>query len=513
MQRHRGSGAGALAGQQRAFGFQTAGQRRLAARARGVDQRLVEQVALRIAAAEGAGVAAQVAQPLDRAPVIAGDVRDHGLGRRPPDRQQEAGVVVCARLRRTLRGIELFEQVRPAGTGEGHRRVQVVERIPAVPGAGAPALGDRHPALADIDAAQAQAPEQRAHVDQLQRQRRPVPVDRAVEQLQRRIDIVEAEVMQGQMPPVVHGEQPALLPAGLTGHPADAVIAPALHLQHVHDRVLRPGVARLQFDRPAAVALGVVKIAVLLQPERIHAEQRVIAGHVRRPGRQRPGDAIPQQALVAGEEVELLPELQRQQVVRMLEAQVFERARRQPPASGTPVPDRRQMPCLPGIGRQGPGLRQRLARQRHGPGVGADQKQPGTQRMRHRELRRGRDRRLGVAERVTTQAAQFAQRDFEGVEGLGTGAAERVTVQILHRHDENSGSRDGRVPARPVVKRDVRRAQRGRCRGRSPPAGCCWSWPASGGQQAFSRPAAAGAASARHRGPRSRARAAAAPAP
>ena len=102
---------------------------------------------------------------------------------------------------------------------------------------------------------------------------------------------------------------------------------------HVGDRVLRPAVARLELDRGAAAVLGGGVVAGLLQAEGVHAEHRVIAGHVRRPGRQRARDAVAQHARVAAEEVELVAGLQRQQVARVLDRHVLEHLRGRVPAA------------------------------------------------------------------------------------------------------------------------------------------------------------------------------------
>ena len=63
-----------------------------------------------------------------------------------------------------------------------------------------------------------------------------------------RLELVEREV-----PPVVHGEQVAGLPVRSIGREeANAVVDPALHLVGVHDGVDRPHVVGVGLDRREA---------------------------------------------------------------------------------------------------------------------------------------------------------------------------------------------------------------------------------------------------------------------
>ncbi|MER8482729.1 hypothetical protein NKH12_09475 [Mesorhizobium sp. M1322] len=77
------------------------------------------------------------------------------------------------------------------------------------------------------------------------------------------------------------------------------------------DGVLRPTVARLDVDCHAAKLFGARIVAHFLQPERLHAEYGVVARHAALPGRQRAADAVAQHAGIAGEEIDLVPGLQR----------------------------------------------------------------------------------------------------------------------------------------------------------------------------------------------------------
>ena len=107
----------------------------------------------------------------------------------------------------------------------------------------------------------------------------------------------------------------------------------------MRDGVLRPGIARVERDRGAAGDLGGDVVAGLLEAERVHAEHRVIARHAVRPRRQRPRDAVAQHARLAAEEVELVADLQREQVVRVFDRDVLHHLRRLVPAAFDQVVD------------------------------------------------------------------------------------------------------------------------------------------------------------------------------
>ncbi len=65
----------------------------------------------------------------------------------------------------------------------------------------------------------------------------------------------------------------------------------------------------------------------------MHAEHGVIARHAVRPRRQCTCDAVAQHARFAAEEVELVADLQREQVVRMFDRDVLHHLRRLVPAA------------------------------------------------------------------------------------------------------------------------------------------------------------------------------------
>ena len=66
------------------------------------------------------------------------------------------------------------------------------------------------------------------------------------------------------------------------------------HLEHMRHDVIRPRVERIQAERRSGRLLGTFVVAVLDESERMHREQRVIAGQVVRPRRQHCRYAIAQ---------------------------------------------------------------------------------------------------------------------------------------------------------------------------------------------------------------------------
>ena len=216
------------------------------------------------------------------------------------------------------------------------------------------------------------------------------------------------------MPPVVDLEKALLRPGLRIGaHPGDALALPALHLHHMGDRVLGPAVARLELDRAAAGGFRAGVVAGLLQPEGVHAEHGMVAGHRRVPGRQGAGDAVAQHAAVAGEIVDLVAGLQRQRVARMVDRDVLQRLARGVPAAGGEMAERGD------VGRLARARRQRGRRLVAGP----------------------RDRcRCGLAERVAGEAAQRMQRVLVAVAARRARAAEGMSVQVAdHQLAGNSG--------------------------------------------------------------------------
>ena len=95
--------------------LQRLGQPSLATPPRGADQRLVDQVALRMAAAEALRLVARGAQQVNAARVVAGDEGQDRLRDRRPDLAREVAVVVVAPDRLLLRGEQLARRSsRPA---------------------------------------------------------------------------------------------------------------------------------------------------------------------------------------------------------------------------------------------------------------------------------------------------------------------------------------------------------------------------------------------------------------
>ena len=107
----------------------------------------------------------------------------------------------------------------PAGAGEGHDGVQVVERVPRlVGGAGGPRFGEWGESAAGVDVVEVQTPQQGAGVEHLQRDTGgPFVVDVPVVDRQRLVAAAGFEQVEGEVPPVVNGEQVAVAPVGLPG--------------------------------------------------------------------------------------------------------------------------------------------------------------------------------------------------------------------------------------------------------------------------------------------------------
>ncbi len=361
---------------------------------------------------------------------------------------REGGVIAAAAHRRRLRFQQLARGIVAAGADEGHHRVHVVEGVVAGAGERSPAVGERRPAPAERHAAQVQAPEHRRGVDHLEHDARAAPVDRAIEQREHLAGLAEVEVEHRQVPPVVHGEEAVARPGvGVGAHPGDAVRMAALHFHDVHHGVLRPAVAPLEFERAAALRLGLRVGAGFLQPEGVHAEQRVVTGHGALPGRQRARDPVAQHARVAGEEIERVSGLQRQRVARVVDAQVLQRARRVVPAALQQQADRLQVACFAPVGRQAQSGLPGGARRGEAARLGAEQAEPGLERVRHRHRRRCGDGGFRLGERIAEIALEQAQRLRIARLALGRRAGQGVALRVLEVHARGLSTRprqDGR---------------------------------------------------------------------
>ena len=163
--------------------------------------------------------------------------------------------------------------VESAGARRGDDGVQVVEHVPRRVGAlGRPRVGQRPEAATGVGVLQAQPPQQGAGVEHLDRHaERGGVVHLGVVDGQRPLGAACLQLVQREVPPVVHGEQVPGLPAGLVGaEEGDALVDPPLHLVGVHHGVDRPHVVGVCRDGcPAGVHRGAV-VAGLLQAERSH---------------------------------------------------------------------------------------------------------------------------------------------------------------------------------------------------------------------------------------------------
>lgn len=128
-----------------------------------------------------------------------------------------------------------------------------------------------------------------------------------------------------------------------------------------------------------------------------------------------------------------MPRLQRQRVARLGDGDVLHDAGRGPPVALDDMRDRRQVPALLRRRGQGASGGQGLARHRHAGGLGAQQVQPGAQRVAHHKAR-------AVLERLADRRHRVAGVDLEFREGLsvelarvGARPAESVAQPISSR--------------------------------------------------------------------------------
>ena len=234
------------------------------------------------------------------------------------------------------------------------------------------------------------------------------------------------------MPPVVHGEEVVPGPGvGVAAHPRDPVLATALHLHAVGDRVPGPGVPGLQLDRAPPGRLGAGIEPGLLQTEGVHAEHRVVTGHAAGPVRQGTGDAVADHPRVPRVEVHEMTRLERQGVPRILHGDVL-----QHPAGGAPlvaeeVRECAQVGALTGVGRHGAGRFVARLGDREAGGLGAQQIQIAMEHMAHDERGVPVQGRADGRDRVAAVALKLLQCLLVGPDQIGAGGGDGVAEVVL----------------------------------------------------------------------------------
>lgn len=323
------------------------------------------------------------------------------------DLRGEPRVVVGPRHRRLLRRQHRLGRRPSPRADEGHHRMGVVERIGPRGRDRRPAVRHRLPPIPDVHPAQHQPPQERRGIHHVHHHARLPAADLVVEEPEHRAGVADLQVIERKVPPVVHLEEAVPRPGVVRPHPGDPLLGPVLHLHHMRHRMLRPAVPRLDLHAPPPGRLGPRIIPGLLQPEGMHAQHRVIAGHRRIPVGQGARDPVAQHPRMPGEEVDLVPREQAQRIARRLDRHVLEHPARRVPAPLDQMAERRDMALLPRRARRARRRRMSVPRHRELARLGAGQVQPALQHMGHGEIRRQCQRRVGARHRIAAIALQL----------------------------------------------------------------------------------------------------------
>ena len=161
----------------------------------------------------------------------------------------------------------------------------------------------------------------------------------------------------------------------------------------------------------------------------------MIARHAVRPGRQRARDAVAQHARLAAEEVELVADLQRKQIARVFDRDVFHHLRGRVPAAFDQVVDGVEVALLLRGGGQIPGGVARRACDRNAGRLGAEQVQPRLQRVRHDETGTFGERLVDARDRIVDEEIQFTHRRLIVGQAVPGRSGKLVAAAILeHTH-------------------------------------------------------------------------------
>ena len=313
--------------------------------------------------------------------------------------------------------------------------MRIVEGIEALSADARPEIGEHRPASADIDPAQHETPQHRRRVAERQYERRLGAEDRPVVECKHFVDFTEFQMVESGVPPVVDGEQTVPAPEfGVVAHPGKALLQSPLHLHDMRDCVLRPAVAGMERRGAPSLALGEGVVATLLEAKGMHGGQKMIARPVFAPRRQGARDAVPHHARITHEEIDVMADLQRQQIARMVDRHPLQRCRRVMKVAGRELAQGLEMGPLP-----------RGHRQSHGPVValpgtleslwlGADQVHPAVRDVGHGEVRGRGDRAVHRLQRVAEVAVLQIERALEKVARLRRGARQFEALAIMNRH-------------------------------------------------------------------------------
>ena len=255
-------------------------------------------------------------------------------------------------------------------------------------------------------------------------------VDLGVVDPQRPGAVSRFEAVEREMPPVVHREQvPGAPIADAVLHEANALVDPTLHLERVHDRVHRPDVVGIGRQRGETGGLRPGVQPELLETERLHAAHEAGMRVIWRQRADRASGTVTEVAGIAEEEVELVPDHQRQEVGRPLLQEVVEPAGGAGPVAIEPRRDDTGMHRLPRVGRH---ARQRVTGSAgvvqvgH---VGAHQVEIRHEDVRHRGFRLLLDELAGEIDGEGIEAQQAIHRTVVQGDRVG-GARHRVPVVV-----------------------------------------------------------------------------------
>ena len=276
-------------------------------------------------AADGRYLVAHRPEQLDRLVIVAGLVGDHALAQRNENVARGLGAPSVALRGKCRHRFDMTaRRVKIAVGGKRETEMRIPERQHVVVNALCRMFGERLPALADVDAVEFDAFEQRGLVRHIDIGFGIHRAERLVVEVERPVGMALRQQKQRCVPPDVGLERILVRPLfRRVVEPFDAFGRTALHFQHMSDGMNGPEIAGVPLDRLAPPPLRFVIGAAFFQGIGVHALHAAVFRDRVVPLSHDACHHRPHDLTAAGVEGHGVVELERQEVERKIRQDLF----------------------------------------------------------------------------------------------------------------------------------------------------------------------------------------------